>query len=69
MAWKTKENAWRGEARSKVLGKGLCDDDIRVIRALPGPLRLIAAQFRISVPMTSLIRSHKKWAHVKDTSE
>lgn len=54
-----------GEARSKVTGKGLKDADILAIRALPGPLKVIAAQFGVSVAMISLIRNRRKWRHVK----
>lgn len=68
MAWGSKANACRGEARSKITGKGLTDDDVRAIRALPLPYAAIAEQFGISIPMVSMIRSRKRWGHVRNTS-
>jgi hypothetical protein len=56
----------RGEARSRHFGKGLSDDDVRAIRALPGPLRTIGAQFNISAVMVHFIKKRRKWAHVQD---
>lgn len=58
----------KGEARSARCGKNLTDDDIRVIRDLPGPICTIAQQFGISIPMVSMIRNRKRWAHVKSAS-
>lgn len=59
-------NRCRGEARAKITGKGLTEDDVRTVRALPGPDRLIAAQFGISAVMVHFIKRRKRWAHVKD---
>lgn len=59
---------FKGEARSARHGKNLTDDDIRVIRDLEGPLRPIAKQFGISVPMVHHIKTRKRWAHVKSAS-
>jgi hypothetical protein len=54
------------EQRARDNGKGLTEDDVRVIRALPRPLKPIAEQFGISVPMVSKIRSRQNWKSVKD---
>ena len=59
------DNRLRGEARSKITGKGLTDSDVLAIRALPGKHRDIAAQFGISYVMVSLIKSRQRWRHVK----
>lgn len=65
----TTPNTFRGEARSAKCGKGLTEDDIRAIRALPGPLSSIGAQFNISAPMVHFIRRGLRWAHVKELDQ
>lgn len=62
-------NYVRGESRSRLYGKGLTDDDIRAIRALPGRLIDIAEQFNISAPMVHHIKHRRKWKHVPDQVE
>lgn len=56
------------EQRAREVGKGLTEDDVRAIRALPPPLKPIAEQFGVSIPMISLIRNRRKWRHVKSPS-
>lgn len=56
----------KGEARSAIMGKGLTDDDVRAIRALPGPYASIGEQFNISPPMVYFIKTRKRWKHVGD---
>lgn len=68
MTWKTTENAFRGEERSAVTGKGLTEADVRMIRALPYSYKAIGAQFNISGAMVCHIKKRRKWAHVKDIS-
>lgn len=62
----TTDRYLRGEARSAITGKGLSDDDVRAIRALPGPYKHIGRQFNISAVMVHFIKRGKKWAHVQD---
>lgn len=60
---------FKGEARSKRHGAGLSDDDIRCIRSLPGPLKAIGEQFKISAVMVHHIKARKRWRHVADFPE
>jgi len=43
----------------------LTDDDVRAIRAHPGPQTAIAKQFGISQAQVSDIKRRKSWAHLK----
>jgi len=54
----------KGEARAKITGKGLTEEDVQAIRALPGPLHCIGEQFGISAAMVCMIRKRRKWASV-----
>lgn len=56
----------RGEARSRVCGKGLRDDDVRAIRRAEGTYKAIGERYGISAPMVCHIKQRVRWAHVSD---
>lgn len=55
----------KGEDRAKITGKGLTEDQVRVIRALPGSYRSIGKTFGISAPMVCAIKNRRRWKSVQ----